>query len=541
MSASQPNLDLAEFSLEELARVGVREVCICAGARNSPLVFALDSMEGVRKYPFFEERSAGFFAVGRMLESGSPVAIITTSGTAAAELLPAMIEAYYQGLPLIAVTADRPRRYRGTGAPQSIEQVNLFGPYATASVDLAAGDAYGLTNWNGVSPAHVNLCFDEPLLDGKLAPREFPVAARPRPARWTTDPYAVLGEFLDRCVNPLVVVGALPAEARAGVRRYLLELGSPIYAEALSGLREDPALADQLLRAGERNLSIPHVREGFDSVLRIGGVPTVRLWRDLEGALADLPLLSISELPFSGSPRSQLIQVPLAEFFADVPPQAQIRPSRPDHGKREKMRKRFLELDRARASQLEDLLAAEPRSEPGMVRRFSRLVPDEARLYLGNSLPIREWDLAADRRARGLTFGASRGANGIDGQISTFLGFAQEKAENWALIGDLTALYDLAGPWALRQRPGLRAVLGILNNGGGQIFNRIFPHPAFENAHALGFADWAKMWGLRYECWDEVPEPHPDLIGRSATCVIELNPDPEATARFWQAHDRAME
>src|SRR5262249_9638323 len=117
-----------------------REWCACAGARNSPLFLELLERGDLHTFRFFEERSAAFFALGRIQATGRPVAVLTTSGTAAAELFPAVIEAHYTGAPLVAVTADRPRRYRGTGAPQSIEQVDLYGGYAAASWDLAAGE-----------------------------------------------------------------------------------------------------------------------------------------------------------------------------------------------------------------------------------------------------------------------------------------------------------------------------------------------------------------------------------------------------------------
>src|SRR6185312_16012112 len=115
------NIVLARDILRELWSVGVREIVLCAGARNAPFVASLSGETSFCVHPFFEERSGAFFALGTILSTGRPVAVITTSGTAAAELLPAAIEADYQGLPLVLVTADRPRRYRGSGAPQTIE------------------------------------------------------------------------------------------------------------------------------------------------------------------------------------------------------------------------------------------------------------------------------------------------------------------------------------------------------------------------------------------------------------------------------------
>ena len=147
------NVDRAARLIEELRSAGAKEFCVCAGSRNSPLLTVLGTSD-LRLFSFVDERSAAFFAVGRIKLHGDPVAVVTTSGTAVAEMLPAAIEAYYSGLPLILVSADRPARFRGTGAPQSIEQIGLFGPYAETVQET----------WSRARPLHVNIEFDEPLL-----------------------------------------------------------------------------------------------------------------------------------------------------------------------------------------------------------------------------------------------------------------------------------------------------------------------------------------------------------------------------------------
>ena len=144
------NLDSARRLIDAVRRLGARDFCVCAGSRNSPLLAVL----GTNVYSFVDERSAAFFAIGRSKLHGAPVAVVTTSGTAAAELLPAAVEAFYSGIPLILITADRPARFRGTGAPQSIEQLGMFGVYAETALE----------SWSGAKPLHLNIEFDEPLL-----------------------------------------------------------------------------------------------------------------------------------------------------------------------------------------------------------------------------------------------------------------------------------------------------------------------------------------------------------------------------------------
>ena len=149
------NVARAARLIDELRAIGVAELCVCAGSRNSPLLVVLGSRDDVRLFSFVDERSAAFFAIGRIKSHGSPVAVVTTSGTAVAELLPATVEAYYSGMPLILVSADRPARFRGTAAPQSIEQEGIFGVYAETSLE----------SWSRARPLHINIEFDEPLID----------------------------------------------------------------------------------------------------------------------------------------------------------------------------------------------------------------------------------------------------------------------------------------------------------------------------------------------------------------------------------------
>lgn len=138
MNTSAVNIPAVCSLLTKLADLGVCDVVVCAGARNSPLVAVLDRTIGFRVHSFFEERSAAFFALGRARREQTPAAVITTSGTAAAQLLPAAIEAFHTGVPLILITADRPRRLRGTGAPQTIDQTGLFAKFVETEVDIEA-------------------------------------------------------------------------------------------------------------------------------------------------------------------------------------------------------------------------------------------------------------------------------------------------------------------------------------------------------------------------------------------------------------------
>jgi len=280
----------------------------------------------------------------------------------------------------------------------------------------------------------------------------------------------------------LVLIGGLNASWRDRVREFCLRLGVPVFAEALSGLREDEALRD-LLILNEQSV------KGFTSVLRIGNVPTLRYWRDLDEKYTDVEVTHVSDLAFTGLPRGELLH--------ELPVDCERRPVSFDFA-----------ADRALYDHVQRVLDSEPQSEQAIFRDLSRTLPRHSRIYLGNSLPIREWDALATRENRGYEIGANRGANGIDGQLSTFFGWCKPDAHNVAIVGDLTAIYDLNAPWIVPQLDA-KAHIIIINNRGGRIFERVASLRRLDkkmilNEHAIRFGEWASMFGI------EVDEREPD-------------------------------
>lgn len=483
------NLDRASRLIDDVRATGAEDFCVCAGSRNSPLLAVLGARDDVRLFSFVDERSAAFFALGRMKLHGNPVAVVTTSGTAVAELLPAAVEAFYSGLPLVLITADRPARYRGTGAPQSIEQVGIFGTYAETAME----------SWTRTRALHLNIEFDEPLLDGSAAVARTGRAASASPFVSGGETPPIQPARTPALRKPLIIVGGLHPRHRERVREFLLRANAPTYAEALSGLREDPSLP--LITAGERMIA----RANFDFVIRIGNVPTLRFWRDLEER--DTPVLHFSDLPFTGLTRGEV--QPIEALPA-------IEGTRDDE---------FFARDRERAARFAKILDDEPQSELAMFRALSRELAGGTRVYLGNSLPIREWDLAATREPRGFTYEANRGANGIDGQLSTFFGWCDPSRDNVCVVGDLTTIYDLNAPWIVPQLGDTRLRIVVMNNGGGRIFSRVASlrtldaqtrERIIENSHDVRFEHWAAMWNID---------------------VTELRPDAEASQRVWARYD----
>lgn len=531
------NVSLAKRAVEELLTLGVREYVVCPGARNAPLAKVLSKARGIQCHYFFEERSASFFALGRIKDCGEPIGVVTTSGTAVAECLPAVIEAYYSGLPLVIVSADRPRRYRGTGAPQVIEQVGIFGRYCAPTLDIETMDEWAVEGLKLLAPFHLNICFDEPLIDQNIEPfkpitRALKTGAVAKPAPVGVDKAVQerVSAFLKTSKRPLVVLSSLPRDWRKPLVNWLTQKQLPIYAESMSHLRDDPVLANQVIQSGDKMLTTMVRSHGVDGVIRIGSVPTTRFWRDLEDIWRKLPVLSISNLPWTGLARDHgptlgvevLSQGPLAKAtFAWNTGELQ----------------NIWDLDQRQAQKLDSLLSKHPKSELALVRALSKIIPSGSRVYLGNSLPIREWDMVAGFQFQGFDFQANRGANGIDGQLSTFLGWTAKDMPNWALVGDLTALYDLAAPWASQRFKPREFHIAIINNGGGKIFAPMFKNADFENRHSLNFADWCKQFDLTYARIEDA-SAFSDSVTQWPQ-VIEIVPDGKSTERMNEAWNKA--
>lgn len=515
--------DLIQAALRLLADLGVREVCVAAGARNAPVIAALLESRNLRLWNFFEERSAAFFALGRVRATSRPVAVLTTSGTAAAELLPAVIEAHYQALPLIAFTADRPKAYRGTGAPQAIEQAGLFAPYTPAHWDIDhASNIPAAATAKLDAPLHLNLCLDEPLATD-VTGIDFAVPSPPIPPA-DLPPPPDLSAFLSAARPVVLAAGLTPAEA-AEAAPFLAALNAPIVAEATSNLwssQPSSSLAHLLWPASESSLT----RLNPTHVLRLGAVPTSRWWRDLEDR-PDLPVINFSRALFPGLARRENVSLYPWSVLASLSLTPCLAPC----------------PEPFTPAPLPDF----PRAEPVFLHALQSAFSPGSQVFLGNSLPIREFNDFPGLTTSGVTFHANRGANGIDGLISTWLGLCADASSTdaWLVLGDLSALYDLAGPWILSQLGARRRFLVVINNGGGKIFSRVpglraLADPAralIENRHHLSFKPLADLWGMSHTVIETCKDVAAlEALGLSqGTHLLEIRPDPRQTEAFWAA------
>ena len=518
-------MDLGDVSLacatglvDALAARGVREACVSPGSRSTPLALALTRDERIRVHVHLDERGAAFFALGLATASGLPVALACTSGTAAAEYFPAIVEASQARVPLIALTADRPPRLRGSGANQTIDQTELFGRYARAYLEPPLpGDVTDAEAWfdagvracdaavgNPPGPVQVNAPFEEPLVPQTQAAHWIRRAATVASGR---DPdidaaRTALAAFLERYAGRrgVITLGAGRPPANLSLLSLGELLGWPVLAEPLSGLRLDAGRAGRALAAGQLLIGDETwlARHAPEVVLQAGAIPTTRASQRLVAQTEGLVVLDRDHLNPDPEGRAGRRIAVEPEWFAamawDEREALSIEPA--DRSWTETWRQADL-LARHAADLLLD--AWEEPFEGRVARDVASFLPHGASLLVGASTPIRDLDLfMAPRRPPRiwtapdlLRIVGNRGASGIDGLIATTLGVAAgSPGPTFALLGDLSFLYD-ASSLLWSSRLGLDAVFVVLANGGGQIFSmldqaslpeheRLFttPHPA---------------------------------------------------------------
>ena len=465
---------------------GLRHACVSPGSRSTPLALSLERHPAVRVHVHLDERSSAFFALGLAKASDSPVAVACTSGTAAAELFPAVVEASMARVPLVVLTADRPPELRGVGANQTIDQIALYGGYVRAFVDAPVpGDDPARDTWHrrGVEavrasrvsppgPVHVNVPFREPLVPGPLDPaRPESGAASAGPA-----PDALRQGGRTPAASVEADVSAFASEL-AGVERGLVyagglrtggddviavadRLGWPLLAEPHSGARRPGSLAGGQLLIRADGFVRSHVPE---VLLQIGAAPTSRAALALAGRAPRLLIVDPDELvadPLRRAAR-RIVATParLLSVLDRVEPAASQGWAGAWRGA----------SDRARTAVDALLDGWEEPFEGRVARDVADELPDRSVLCVGSSLPIRDLDLFM-RPREGVRVLANRGASGIDGFVSTTLGVAAAGEPTVALLGDLTLLHD-AGALVWNGRRAHDAVLVVLNNGGGAIFS----------------------------------------------------------------------
>lgn len=491
MSAA-PNVAFSAALVDELIRSGVRHACVCPGSRSSPLAIVIAERVDLRTWMHVDERSAAFFALGLARQLREPVVLLCSSGTAGANMFPAVIEAALGRVPLIVLTADRPAELRDIGAPQTIDQVALYGRYAKWFVDVPAPDAlpapatFARTTaaravvtaisapWG---PVHCNVQFREPLLARaeravELVP--IPIGA-PRTVAGTLAPPAhalrALAAELAASRRGAIVCGPQDDPAfPAAVARLAAALDVPLFADALSQVRCGPHDRSHVVDAYDVFLRDAATRAQFtpDWVLRFGALPTSKVLWELLETHGGLQIL-VDDAGSWRDPLATATRVLHADttLVADELA-ALLEPARADANP---WCAAWFDLDARTARALSEAIGSDEAIFEGRaLAEIAAALPDGATLVVGNSMPVRDLDAFVRGNDRPIRFAANRGANGIDGVVSTALGAAAAGDPVVLAIGDLSFYHDSNGLLATLLN-GVKATIVVLNNDGGGIFS----------------------------------------------------------------------
>ena len=568
--------------MDELWRCGVQEVCLCPGSRSAPLALSALRHAGLRTWTLLDERSAGYFATGMARVSGRPVAMLTTSGTAAANLMPAVVEAYYAGVPLVVLTADRPPERRDFGALQTINQVRLFGRHVKwcADLPLPEADEAALRFARSLAcravfeacapprgPVHLNVPLREPLVPVHQArPRVCPEAEQGRPSApytaWTVADPQPAPQQLDELLGHLreadrgvVVCGPLDRpdfpEAVCGLARVL---SYPILADALSQVRAGAHDRSAVVSAHEALLRVGWVASELrpEVVLRFGATPTSRT---LQAYLASHPeafqvvVHGGGDWPDPDHTAHQVVWADPVAFCRWV--RSVLAPRAHTAWWRSWQR-----LGAAAAAALERFLeSVEEPFEGRVFWELAQLLPDPCVLFVGNSMPVRDLDAFFPCSGRRVRMLANRGASGIDGVPSTALGVAASSREPVVLVvGDVSFYHDLNGLLAA-WRFGLDLLVILLHNDGGGIFSFLpqaeYPEgfeELFGTPHGLDFRPAVEMFGGHYrrvKDWPEFRQAVREGLQQGGLRVVEVRTDRrrnvELHRQAWQAVREAAE
>jgi 2-succinyl-5-enolpyruvyl-6-hydroxy-3-cyclohexene-1-carboxylate synthase len=538
MTATDTYLLLRAFC-DELARSGMEHACTSPGSRCAPIVLSLARERRIRSWSHIDERSAAFFALGAAKASGRPVAITCTSGTAAANFAPAVIEARWARVPLIVMTADRPPELREVGAGQAIDQLKLYGDAVKWFFEVGVHDAtperlrwirtlacraYWTALEGPPGPVHLNFPLREPLVLDESLPVD-------KTARGAGHPYVIVEppHVAAAAEGPgahpsgrLVIVAGEGTPDPVGLASFAARAGIPLLADPLSGARRDAAAIahyDLLLRDPRFTASSQP-----QFVFRLGELPTSK---PLRAWLAGLDAAQIAFDPDHTWHDPESVVGMRLRSALPQPDGMSVEP-----GWLDAWRDADLEAGRVIDAALGDGL-----SEPMVARELARWLPADATLVVASSMPVRDLETFAPARDDGPRVVSNRGANGIDGTISTAFGVAAVSDGPVVLLtGDVALAHDIGGLLAAR-RLELAITLVLINNDGGGIFHFLpvaGESDAFEQhvatPHGVDFAHAAALYGCGYELAQTVDQLR-SAVQRSAesatTTIVEVRTDRE--------------
>jgi len=528
-SAANPTFAYVNAFVDELYRSKLQNIVICPGSRSTPLALAIAEHPGLKTWMHIDERSAAFFALGMAKRSGQPVGLLCSSGTAAANFLPAIVEAKLTNIPLLVLTADRPHELRDNGAPQTIDQNRLYGTHVKWFVEVAlpeatnsalryirtlADRATATTRMLPAGPVHLNFPFREPLTPGPIADQPLPPQEQRDAKAWSGRSGTQAYTEVEEATQATISHSRLSHFARQLLAspKGIIIAGpgtDPAATEALVQLAEHlhyPILADPLsqLRSGAHNKQ--HIISSYDAfirlnpfvnthqpdvVLRFGAMPTAKPILLYLQHYADQPQIVIDAQNGWNEPTqlaTEIIHTNTKTFCSQLITQLDLLQSEEKPANNTWLANWQETEQQTRQALTQAIHEFTAPFEGRVFRELEDLLPDGSVLFAGNSMPVRDLDTFFWGSDRNIHVFGNRGANGIDGIISSALGSSAANAGQPAVlvIGDLSFFHDLNGLLAARLHQ-LNLVIVLINNDGGGIFS-FLPQAAYPD-------HFEQLWG----------------------------------------------
>ncbi len=579
MTAPNQNTLWANCIIDELVANGVDSVCISPGSRSTPLTVAASNHPEMTIFSHLDERSGGFFALGRARRTGKPTALICTSGTAAANFHPAVMEANEGRVPLVVLTADRPPELHDSGANQTTDQHALYGtatryertlpePEPTArkvrSLRVTVCRAANAATETPPGPVHLNVPFRKPLepiaVDGDVTDsfaEEHPLAVNGRDGPFVTTARGsrtlsekdieMFADAIDETDRGMIVCG--PANSPTPERKSLAALASvtgfPVLADPLSGHRFSPAVEEATICGGYDSYLDGCEWPEPELVIRFGASPTSKVLRKY---LASTEARQLLVDPAGGWREAEFTATDL--LVAEPTRLSEELSARSISPGSERYRKRFAEME-AQYWETVNAATGEQLFEGGVVRTIAEQLPAQATCFVSNSMPVRDLDRFGEPRADPITVLGNRGVSGIDGIVSSGLGAGSATEEPLVIVlGDLALYHDMNGLLALK-RCEVDATIVVLNNDGGGIFRKLpieqFEPPfteQFLTPHGLSFAATADLYEFEYTATTDLAafsELFDAAVASTGTQLIAVQTDSERTHRFREKlHERVQ-
>lgn len=516
---------IASF-VSELVHSGVTDVVISPGSRSTPIAMVLAEHPNLNIHIQVDERSAAFFALGIAKATGTPTALLCTSGTAAANYFPAIAEAKISRVPLVVLTADRPHELRDVGAPQTIDQIHLYGNHVKWFVEMAPPEesiemiryartvcarAVSTAAKKPSGPVHINFPLREPLIPKlenttlfeQTERNEGYVQIHQAVSLLTETEYDYFANLLGSSQNGIIVCGQIEEDGFIEAVTFLAKkLQFPIIADPLSQLRSGSHNSSNIIDAYDAFLRDETIRRELkpDIIVRFGSMPVSKALSFLLKENHDVKQLVIDGAggwrdPFLLS--TETIYCQETAFCKEIE-------KRLDSTMEPPYFQKWIQFNNRAKKVLAEINNAKSLSEGKVFYQLSELLPEDATIFVGNSMPIRDLDSFFYFNKKRIKVMANRGANGIDGTISTALGVAAKRQPLYLILGDLTFFHDLNGLVAAKLQQ-LNITILLINNNGGGIFSFLpqYSHPKhfellFGTPLDLDYSKAVEMYGGKF-------------------------------------------